>query len=368
MNTTYDFQNIFSHFSIEGELTECERYGEGLINETYCMTVNCRGNNVRYILQRINHRLFKEVDKLMQNIELVTECSRKSVLARGGDPEHECLNLIRTKEGKSYYCDGTNYFRVYKFIENAIVLNIVRTPEDFYECAVAFGDFANLLSTFDASKLYEVLPNFHNTKIRYKNFVNAVEKNIAGRKDEVQKEIDWVIAHKDLCGKLVDKLESGELPLRVTHNDTKLNNVMLDAKTGKAVAVIDLDTIMPGLLAYDFGDSIRSGCNSAAEDEPETSKVHFRYDLYETYLRGYLSSVGKTITEEERKSLPVGGVLMTYECGMRFLTDYLEGDTYFRTMRKGQNLDRARTQFKLVDEMLENFDRMEKAALTEGRN
>ena len=175
---------------------------------------------------------------------------------------------------------------------------------------------------------------------------------------EIAGEIDWVIAHKDLCGRIVDKLDSGEIPFRVTHNDTKLNNVMLDDATGKGIAVIDLDTVMPGSLCYDFGDSIRFGCSSAAEDEPDLSKVFFRYELYETYLRGYLHAVGDCITKEELENLPIGAIVITYECGMRFLTDYLEGDIYFRTTRPKQNLDRARTQFKLVEDMLLVFDKM----------
>lgn len=274
----------------------------------------------------------------------------------------ECLNIVYTKEGKSYYFDGIDYFRVYVFIERATTYQSVRDLRDFYESAVAFGNFANLLAEFDASQLYEILPDFHNTKVRYANFLRAVEKDVCGRKAEVEAEIKWVAAHKDLCGKIVDKIAAGEIPLRVTHNDTKLNNVMLDDKTGKGIAVIDLDTVMPGSLCYDFGDSIRFGCNSGAEDEPDLTKVNFRFDLYETYLDGYLSAVGKSITAAERENLPTGAVLMTYECGMRFLTDYLEGDVYFRTTRPKHNLDRARTQFKLVDDMLAVSDRMLAAA------
>ena len=363
MNTEFDFVGISGKFAVAGEFVDCVRYGEGHINDTFKLTVNDNGKQVHYILQRINHRLFTEVDKLMHNIELVTDFCRSSVEKRGGNPMRECLSLVRTKEGKAYYFDGENYFRVYVFIEDATTYQVVRDPKDFYESAVAFGNFANLLADFDASQLYEVLPDFHNTKVRYANFLRAVEKDVCGRAAQVQKEIGWVNAHKDLCGKLVDKIASGEIPLRVTHNDTKLNNVMLDNATGKALAVIDLDTVMPGSLCYDFGDSIRFGCNPAAEDEPDLSKVNFRFDLYETYLDGYLSAVGDSITEEERKNLPVGAVLMTYECGMRFLTDYLEGDTYFRTHRPGQNLDRAHTQFKLVDDMLAVFDKMTAAAV-----
>lgn len=361
MEQEFDFQGIYEHFSINGDFVECVRYGEGHINDTFKLTVNDAGKEVRYILQRINNRLFSEVDKLMRNIELVTSFCRKSVEKRGGDPMRECLNVVPTKDGKSYYFDGVNYFRVYVFIENATTYQIVRDPRDFYESAVAFGNFANLLAEFDASQLYEVLPNFHNTKVRFDNFMKAVEADAFGRKAEVEKEIGWVLDHKYLCGEIVDRIESGEIPLRVTHNDTKLNNVMLDDATGKGLAVIDLDTVMPGSLCYDFGDSIRFGCNPAAEDEPDITKVNFRFDLYESYLKGYLSAVRESITEEERKMLPVGAVLMTYECGMRFLTDYLEGDVYFRTHRPKQNLDRAHTQFKLVDDMLSVMDRMSEA-------
>ena len=358
MKEELSFHSVSSHFKIAGKYVSCERYGEGHINDTYKVTTEENGKEIHYILQRINDRLFSDVEKLMHNIELVTEFCRRSVGVRGGDPLRECLNIVRTKEGKTYYFDGKNYFRVYVFIENATTYQTVRNPRDFYESAVAFGNFANLLAGFDASQLYEILPNFHNTKVRYENFLRAVEKDEYGRKAETEKEIEWVMRHKALCGKIVDAIAAGEIPLRVTHNDTKLNNVMLDDETGKGIAVIDLDTVMPGSLCYDFGDSIRFGCNSAAEDEPDTSKVHFVFDLYKTYLDGYLSAVGKSITQREKELLPWGAVLMTYECGMRFLTDYLEGDVYFRTHRERQNLDRARTQFKLVEDMLSVFDQM----------
>lgn len=363
MEREFDFENICGQFAIAGEYAACVRYGEGHINDTYKLTVRENGREVHYILQRINHRLFPEVGKLMHNIALVTDFCRKSVLARGGDPMRECLSIVRTKKGESYYFDGENYFRIYVFIEDATTYQIVRDPKDFYESAVAFGNFANLLADFDASQLYEVLPDFHNTRVRYANFLRAVEKDVCDRRMEVAEEIAWFKEHSYLCGEIVDKIASGEIPLRVTHNDTKLNNVMIDNATGKGLAVIDLDTVMPGSLCYDFGDSIRFGCNPAAEDEPDLSKVNFRYDLYETYLDGYLSAVGESITPAERAMLPVGAVLMTYECGMRFLTDYLEGDVYFRTVRPGQNLDRARTQRKLVEDMLQQLDRMREAAL-----
>ena len=354
-----EYKDIYKHFLIDGEFVSLNRYGEGHINDTYKLSMKTDGKIVNYILQKINDRLFTNIEALMRNIQLVTDFCRDSVLKRGGDPIKECLTLVKTRDQKNYYFDGKNYFRVYVFIEDATSHQIVRNPEDFYQSAVAFGNFAKLLADFDASQLYEVLPNFHNTKVRFENFQKAVEKDVMNRKAEVMKEINWVIEHKHLCSKIVDKIESGEIPLRVTHNDTKLNNVMIDDQTGKAMAVIDLDTVMPGSLCYDFGDSIRFGCNPAAEDEPDLSKVNYRFDLYEIYLKGYLSAIGSSITKAEKDNLAMGAVLMTYECGMRFLTDYLEGDVYFRTHRKGQNLDRARTQFKLVDDMLSVFDKMQ---------
>lgn len=355
----YDFKGIISKFNLNGELVSCERYGEGHINETYLAVVNDGGKEVNYILQKINTKLFTEPDKLMNNIRLVTEFNREKIKQRGGNPDRESLSIVYTKTGEPYYRTGTgDCFRVYIFITEAVAYQTVEKPEHFYQSAVAFGDFANLLAEFNATQLYEVLPKFHDTVKRFNDFSASLSADKFDRAKLCKKEIDFVLSRKHYCNKIVDLLKSGEMPTKVTHNDTKLNNVMLDVNTGVPVAVIDLDTIMPGSICYDFGDSIRFGCNPCAEDEKDLSKVNFRLDLFEEYAKGYLSAVGKGATQIERDNLAFGAILMTYECGMRFLADYLDGDIYFRTHREGQNLDRARTQFKLIEDMEKLLDKM----------
>lgn len=356
----YDFNAIISQFNIDGKLVSCERYGEGHINQTYLAVTEVDGERKDYIVQKINHNLFKDVKRLMDNIMLVTEHNRKKIAARGGNPDRESLSLVYTNDGKPFYHGEDGYFRVYKFITDAVAYQTVEKPEHFYQSAVAFGKFAKLLSEFDAAVLYESIPDFHNTEKRYENFLKAVEEDKMGRLKEVQKEVEFVKKRKDYCGRIVSLLKSGKMPLRVTHNDTKLNNVMLDKKTGEPVAVIDLDTIMQGSLCYDFGDSIRFGCNHADEGERDLSKVNFDIELFKAYADGYLSAIGKDITEIERDNLAFGSILMTYECGMRFLTDYLEGDTYFRIKRPSHNIDRTRMQFKLVEDMEKALPEMEK--------
>ena len=356
----YDFEKIISHFDLEGKLISCERYGEGHINETYLAVVEKDGVKTNYILQKINSKLFTNVEGLMNNIKLVTEFNREKIIKAGGNPDRESLSLVYTHDGKAYHhckcCDG--YFRVYKFITDAIAYQVVEKPEHFYQSAVAFGNFANLLAEFDATQLYEVLPNFHNTVNRFANFKKSLDADKCDRAKDVQKEIKFVLDREEYCSRIVSLLNSGEMPTKVTHNDTKLNNVMLDNKTGTPVAVIDLDTIMPGSICYDFGDSIRFGCNPAAEDEKDLSKVNFDINLFEQYVKGYCTALGDSITKIEKDNLAFGAILMTYECGMRFLTDHLDGDVYFHTKRENHNLDRARTQFKLIEDMEKCYDEM----------
>ena len=350
--------NVFNQFNIEGKLLSLEPHGEGHINSTFLARVECGGEIKKYIFQKINSNLFTNVDGLMNNILLVTSFIKEKAISQGKNPETDCLCLIETKDGKPFVKANDEYFRVYNFIDG-LSFQTVENKEQFYQSAFAFGEFAKTLADFNAEQLYEVLPNFHNTEKRFEGFLETLEKDPLGRASSVKDEIDFVIKRKDYAKKIVSLLESGKMPYKVTHNDTKLNNVMFDKKGEKCLAVIDLDTIMPGSLCYDFGDSIRFGCNHALEDEKDLTKVNFDLELFDAYARGYLSAIGEGITNIERKNLPMGAILMTYECGMRFLKDHLDGDVYFRIHRENHNLDRARTQFKLVSDMEKVFDKMQ---------
>ncbi|BFJ84079.1 aminoglycoside phosphotransferase family protein [Ruthenibacterium sp. CLA-JM-H11] len=336
------------------------RYGAGHINDTFCVyTQTDNGDCVRYILQRINTNTFRDPDALMENISGVTGYLRKIIEKNGGDPMRETMNVIPTREGKSYYADSDGgAWRVYTFVEDTVCLQKVETPEQFYESAYAFGNFQRLLADYPADTLHETIANFHNTVWRYENFEKALAADACGRAKEVQAEIDFVKAHKDDCAVMVNLLKEGRLPLRVTHNDTKLNNILMDKASGKGICVIDLDTVMPGLAANDYGDSIRFGANDCAEDERDLTKVNFSLPLFETYTEGFLAAAGDALTDLEKDTLVWGAKLMTLECGIRFLTDYLEGDHYFKVHREGHNLDRCRTQFKLVSDMESHWDEM----------
>lgn len=350
-------QQAAAAFDFGCETGRIERYGAGHINDTFA--VWAADESRRFILQRINTDTFTDPAGLMENVCGVTSYLRKQIEARGGDAERETLNVLPTKEGKPYFMDSEgNAWRVYLFVEGTICLQKVENEQDFYTTAQTFGSFQNQLAGYPAATLHETIARFHDTPNRYANFEKALAADALGRAKEIGPEIQFVRDHEADCHVLVDQLAAGVLPLRVTHNDTKLNNVLIDKATGKGICVIDLDTVMPGLSAYDFGDSIRFGANDCAEDEPDQSKVHFSLHLYEVFAKGYLGAAGQAMDEAERRSLAWGAKLMTLECGIRFLTDYLEGDHYFKTSRPGQNLDRARTQFTLVKGMEAEFDQM----------
>ena len=343
-------RQILEQFCLDEAPVSCERYGCGHINETYLVVT---GSGRRYILQKISNRAFPDVAGLQENIAAVTAHLRKQ------NPEpYSALNLIETKTGESWYHFGENSdWRVYDFIEHSICLQAPESPEDFYQSAIAFGTFQQQLEDFPAQTLHETIKNFHNTPDRYRLFRQALEQDAVGRASQVQPEIQFALSHEEIGGELTRMLKAGQLPLRVTHNDTKLNNVMLSEETRTPLCVIDLDTTMPGLSAYDFGDSIRFGAATAAEDEKDLSKVTMSLDLFRIFTRGFLKAC-PGLTEKERQVLPLGALTMTLECGLRFLTDHLAGDHYFGIHYPQQNLDRCRTQFKLVADMEEKMAQM----------
>ena len=346
-------------FKLPGELKECIRYGSGHINDTYRLTYETPQGTKRYILQRMSTSIFKKPLELMENVSGVTAWLRKKIIENGGDPERETLTLVKSNDGLPYFVDSTGeYWRVYLFIEGATCYDAVKDDNDFYQSAVAFGHFQRLLADYPAETLHETIKDSHNTPDRLEKFKKAVAEDICGRAASVQKEIDFILEREELTHALYDLQLDGRLPLRVTHNDTKLNNIMIDDETGKAICVIDLDTVMPGLTANDFGDSIRFGASTALEDEQDLSKVSCDLHLFDVYARGFIEGCGGALTDLEIDMLPMGAILMTFENGIRFLTDHLEGDHYFRIHREGHNLDRCRTQLTLVKDMQEKLPQM----------
>ncbi len=352
-------QEALEGINYEGEIIEVVPFGSGHINDTYLVRSLLDGKEVKYALQRINHNIFKDPVAVMENVVAVTDFLKKKIMDNGGDVKREVINLISNKNNTVVYKDSNgNYWRGYHFIDGATSYDLVEREEDFYQSALGFGNFQNLLSDYPAETLNETIKDFHNTPVRFENFKKAVEEDVCGRASSVKNEINFVLSHKDFVGILMDLLNNNQIPTRVTHNDTKLNNVLIDNATGKALCIMDLDTVMPGLSVNDFGDSIRFGASTASEDEKDLSKVNFDLNLFEIYTKGFLEGCKGSLTDVELDMLPVGAKMMTLECGMRFLTDYLQGDTYFKTSYDTHNLDRARTQFKLVSEMDKNWDKM----------
>ena len=353
-------KEAIANFEFQGTYVEDMPWGNGHINDTFLLVYETEEKKtIRYILQRMNKNIFTKPVELMENVVGVTSYLRKIIIENGGDPARETLNVIPAKDGKSYYVDAAGeYWRAYDFVEDATCFDQVEKPEDFYESAVSFGNFQRLLADYPAETLHETIPNFHNTKVRFATFKKAVEEDVMGRAAEVAEEIQFVLDREDVANYFTDLLEANELPLRVTHNDTKLNNIMMDNATRKGICVIDLDTVMPGLAMNDFGDSIRFGASTAAEDEQDLDKVWCDMELFELYSKGFIEGCGGKLTQKEIELLPMGAKTMTFECGMRFLTDYLQGDTYFKIHRPGHNLDRCRTQFKLVSDMEAKWDVM----------
>lgn len=306
----------------------------------------------KFTVQHINRFVFPSPEDIMDNIFSVTRFLREKVIKAGGDPDRECLNVRTTREGASVYRDEDGeYWRCMAYIDDAKAYQASAGPEMLREAGRAFGRFQNMLADYPANTLHEIIPNFHNTPVRFQNLMDAAKLDKVNRKSGVETELAFAAARERECALLMDLLDRGELPLRVTHNDTKMSNVLIDDNTGKAICVIDLDTVMPGLAAFDFGDSIRTGASTAAEDEADLSKVRFDLSQFDAYAHGFLETAGQALAETELATLPDGAKLMTLEVGIRFLEDYLRGDVYFRTAYPEHNLVRARNQFKLVEEM-----------------
>ena len=348
--------DVCSHFAFSGTVADVKICGNGHINSTYIVTAE---NGKRYILQILNTAIFTDPVGVMNNIVAVTNHIRKGLAQAGEDAERGTLNVILTTDGANGYTDAEGRFwRAYDFVEGTVCRLTLDSPETFARVGEAFGDFQRRLADFDASVLIESIPNFHNTKNRYANFLAALERNASGRAHLVEDEIKFITDRADKCSLIVDALADGSLPLRVTHNDTKLSNILLDETTEEAVCIIDLDTVMPGSALYDLGDSIRSGASSAAEDEPDLDKVHFLPEMFKVYAHGFIKGCGGALTEKEISMLPEGGYMLTLEQAIRFLTDYLDGDTYFHVDYPEHNLVRARTQIKLVAETEECMDEL----------
>ena len=342
-------------FQICGEFFEARPYGNGHINDTYRVAFRQGSARAFYILQRINRHIFKQPNILMDNIRRVT-AHVDTLVANESESSRRALRLIPTREGRPWHIDADgNHWRAYNFISRASTYDAAESTEQAFQAATAFGRFQELLASLPAPRLHETIPDFHDTPKRFETLLAAIRADVAGRVSLAGPEIDFALARESIVNVLLD----AGLPERVTHNDTKLNNVMFDDVTGEGICVIDLDTVMPGLALYDFGDMVRTATSPAKEDEQDLSKVTMRYEMFEALVAGYLSAAGGFLTAAEKALLPFSGKLITFEIGIRFLTDYLVGDTYFNVHREGHNLDRCRTQFRLVESIERQENKME---------
>jgi len=344
---------IADAFEIPGFYIDEYPYGNGHINDTFCVVYEINGREVRYIQQRINKNIFKNVPALMDNIGRVTRHQRKKFQEAGKtDLEHRVLTLVPSRCGKDYIIDTEGqYWRTYVFLEGLLMLETVDKPKHAFEAAKAFGEFQRQLADLNNPRLHETIPDFHHTRSRFNTLINAIDADEFNRAKDVQEEINFAIQRENIVDILLNLQTVGELPERVTHNDTKLNNVMVNAETGEGMCVIDLDTVMPGLSLYDFGDMVRTATNTEEEDERDLSKVEMDIKMFQALVEGYMSTAGEILVPKEIEMLPFSGRLITFEIGIRFLTDYLKGDTYFKVHRDGQNIDRCRKQFKMVKSM-----------------
>lgn len=354
-----DIKYAIRNFCFEGKYCDCIELKSGNINSTCMLIYDDTNRTHKYILQRINHSVFKNMDGLMNNISKVIEHIGNKLDKNDPEYERKFLNFVKTKDGEYLYADETgNFWRAYIYVDNTTAYDTIEDPQLFYEAGRGFGAFQRDLVDFPVDDLVEIIPNFHNTKVRFFDFVAAVAKDSAGRVAELEEEIDFFFERRKMMSKIVDMIDAGEIPVRVTHNDTKMNNILIDNDTNKAVCVIDLDTVMPGSVLYDFGDAIRYGASTAAEDEPDTSKITVDMDLFKLFTRGFLEDTSDIFERREIQLLPLGVKIMTCELAMRFLTDYINGDVYFKTKYPEHNLVRARAQMKLLVEIEAKYDEM----------
>jgi len=348
------FIELAKIFQIPGEITAIEQIGNGNVNQTYDVYITSNGIKSRYVFQKVNIFVFKNPKKIMKNIEqITTHISNK--LEMCGESRDCVMHFAHTEDGKNYYMEDQGFWRISEYVPNTVTYNLCDSLELLKSAGSAFGNFQTMLSDFDASVLYETIPNFHNTRSRIAVLMRHFNEDPCGRADEVIEEIKRIKSYKTLAVRLNELVDSQELPMRVTHNDTKINNVLFDITTGKAKTVIDLDTVMPGLVAHDFGDAVRFACNVAAEDEADYSKVSLDIDKFRAFAEGFIPEVSSSLTPTEIKTLALGAFVMTLELAVRFLDDYITGDQYFKTLYRGHNLVRARSQLALADDIYEKL-------------
>ena len=355
-----DIKQAIRQFNFEGKYVFAEELRSGNINSTYKLVfATPDGTRKNYILQKINTVVFKDPYGVMENITNVLDHIDKKLRSEGENTDRKLLHFVTAKDG-SYLCKDSNgyFWRAYIFVDGVTAYNSIDDPALFYEAGRGFGAFQKNLFDFPAEILHETIPDFHNTKRRFYAFVAAIAEDKAGRVHEIENEIDFLFDRRKMMGEIVDKIEAGILPTRVTHNDTKLNNVLIDDVTGKAACVIDLDTVMPGSSLYDYGDAIRFGASTAAEDEPDLSKITVNMELFKLFTKGFVEEIANALTKEEIHYLPLGAKVMTCELALRFLTDYINGDEYFKVNSPDHNLIRARAQMKLLTEIEKKYDEM----------
>lgn len=347
-------------FGVNGEFVDYEVFKSGHINTTLKVRFNIEGREKEYVLQKINQNVFKRPDEVMENISNVTNFIKNKLKSQGEKTSRRVLKFYPSTNGKYFAVDKNgDYWRMYKFVSKSVSFNETDDLRVLEETGKAFGEFQHLLDGFESDKLNIIIPHFHNTQNRYKIFKEVLSEDPVGRAQEVGEEIEEYLALESVATQMYKMQKAGELPLRVTHNDTKCNNVLFDEITNKYLCVIDLDTIMPGLVGFDFGDAVRFAGNTCAEDETDLDRVFLDFNKFTALAKGFISRAGSSLSQTEKDTLALGAITMTIECGLRFLTDYIDGDNYFKTDYAEHNLDRARCQLKLAQDMIENYDRMQ---------